>query len=88
MERVEFIDYDGEFPCLCMGHLIIKVNGEIRHLGGVLRSGGGISNDYEEVEEGPWEVDLSNYPDLELYKEEITDVINENIDYGCCGGCI
>ena len=87
MERIEFIDYDGEYPCLCMGDLIIKVNGEIRHLHGVLRSGGGITEDYEEVE-GPWGIDLSDYPDLEPYKEEITDVVNENVGYGCCGGCI
>ena len=87
MKRVEFVDYDGKYPCLCMGRLIIKVNGEIRHLSGVLRSGGGITEDYEAVE-GPWEIDLRDYPDLEPYKEEITDVVNENVGYGCCGGCI
>ena len=88
MKRVEFINYDGEYPCLCMGHLIIKVDGKTCHLDNVLRSGGGITNDYEEVVEGPWEVDLFDYPDLEPYKEEITDVVNENVGYGCCGGCI
>lgn len=88
MKRIEFVGYDGKYPCLCMGSLTIKVEGEIHHLRGILRSGGGISNDYSEIEEGPWEVDLSDYPELEPYKKEITDVVNENIDYGCCGGCI
>lgn len=70
------------------GHLVIRVEGKIRHLNNALRSGGGITNDYEEVIEGPWEVDLEDYPDLEPYKKEITDVVNENVGYGCCGGCI
>lgn len=88
MKRVEFLSYDGKYPCLCMGVLSIRVNGEIRFLQNVLYSGGYITNNYEDVVKGPWEVDLDDYPDLEPYKEEITDVINENIEHGCCGGCI
>lgn len=87
MKRIEFLSYDGKYPCLCVGTLSIRVDGKTYHLDYVLRSGGGITNDYETVE-GPWEVDLSDYPDLEPYKEEITNVVNENIEYGCCGGCI
>lgn len=87
MKRVEFIDYDGGFPCLCDGQLTIKVNGEIHLLENILRSGGWITNDYT-AEQGPWEIDLSDYPDLKPYKEEIIDVVNENVPYGCCGGCI
>lgn len=86
MKRVEFLNYDGEYPCLCTGTLTIKINGKSYGLHNVLCSGGWITG-YEEVK-GPWAVDLRDYPELEPYKEEITNVVNENIDYGCCGGCI
>ena len=38
--------------------------------------------------EGDWKVDLYEHPELEPYKEEITRVVNENVEHGCCGGCI
>ena len=28
-------------------------------------------------EQGPWEIDLEEHPELEPYKEEITRVVNE-----------
>lgn len=31
--RVEFINYDGEWPCLCMGVLTLKIDGEIVKFG-------------------------------------------------------
>lgn len=39
-------------------------------------------------EEGDWEVNLYEHPELEPYKEEITRLVNENVELGCCGGCI
>lgn len=88
---VEFVSYDGEHPCLCMGTLTIKVNGKTYRLKNIMSSGGLVWHDEDwnfEVEEGDWEVDLRNYPELEPYKEEITRLVNENIEHGCCGGCI
>ena len=38
------------------------------------------------VETGRWSIDLPE--DLEPFQKEIEECINENIPYGCCGGCI
>ena len=93
---VEFIKYDGKYPCLCSGVLSIKIDGKTYHLNGVLCSGGEITHDGHWndccISIGPWKVDLHDYrltfPELEKYKEEIEKVVNENVEYGCCGGCI
>lgn len=88
---VEFVSYDGEYPCLCMGTLTIKVDGKIYRFKNAMHSGGLICKDDDWnmwAEEGDWEVNLKNYPELEPYKEEITRLVNENVEHGCCGGCI
>ena len=88
---VEFVSYDGKYPCLCMGTLIIKVNNKTYSLKDVMISGGSIcrNEDWDMWETyGDWKVDLKEYPELEPYKEEITRVVNENVRQGCCGGCI
>ena len=88
---VEFISYDGKYPCLCMGTLTIKVNGKTYWLNNKMISGGCIMRDGDWnmwSEYGDWEIDLEKYPELEPYKEEITRVVNDNVEQGCCGGCI
>jgi len=90
---VEFVSYDGKWPCLCHGTLIIKVDGKIYSFRNAMISGGcimgGPSTDWNMwSEQGPWELDLEEHPELEQYKEEITRAVNENVEYGCCGGCI
>jgi len=88
---VEFVSYDGKWPCLCYGTLIIKVDGKTYSFNNAMISGGQICRDAEwEMwsEQGPWKIDLEEHPELEQYKEEITRVVNENVEYGCCGGCI
>ncbi len=88
---VEFISYDGKYPCLCMGTLTIKVNGKTYWLNNKMISGGCIMRDGDWnmwSEYGDWEIDLEKYPELEPYKEEITQVVNDNVEQGCCGGCI
>ena len=88
---VEFVSYDGKWPCLCFGTLIIKVDGKTYSFKNAMMSGGCICNDGEWnmwAEQGDWEISLEEFPELEPYKEEITRVVNENVEQGCCGGCI
>lgn len=86
---IKFISYSGEYPILCRGTLVLEVDGKKRELSYVLCSGGSIEfdeNDKLVVETGPWSVDLPE--DLEPYKKEIEQLVNDNVPYGCCGGCL
>ena len=88
---VEFVSYDGKWPCLCYGTLTIKVDGKTYRFTSAMVSGGCICRNEEwEMwsEQGPWEINLEEHPELEQYKEEIEKIVNENVEYGCCGGCI
>lgn len=94
--RVNFISYTGRYPCLCSGELTLEIDG-VKHTFGYARwcefphfwnSGGYISNDYEAIE-GEWEIDVECLPEqFRDVAEEIDKVFNENVPYGCCGGCI
>lgn len=87
---VEFVSYNGKFPNLCRGTLVIKVNGEEISLENYLISGSQCWFDKDRadhVESGDWRI--SKLPDdLEQCRDEILKVVNENVPYGCCGGCI
>lgn len=88
---VSFVSYDGAFPNLCAGTLVLKVEGKPvtfpRHSlvsgGRVWICGGDAGCEY-----GPW--------DVYAWPEEIPvhlrarclQVINDNVREGCCGGCI
>lgn len=89
MSKVKFISYNGKYPCLCVGTLVLEIEGERVELKNVLSSGGTcfIDNDYNEIiEKDTWSV---NVPDeYRQHKEEITDLVNENVPFGCCGGCL
>lgn len=87
---VEFVSYDGKFPNLCSGTLVLKIDGIDRvfpeHS---MSSGGSVSFDVdwcEHVCHGRWGVNVPD--DLIDHKQEIEDCINENVPYGCCGGCV
>lgn len=86
---VKFISYDGHFPNLCSGTLMFEVNNKTYSLNHCLLSGGGINLGHgrENVETGPWS--LTCLPDeLKPFEAEITEMVNENIPWDCCGGCI
>jgi len=88
------IKYDGKWPCLCNGHLIVDIDGKRYDFGeGALCSGGSCRFDEDwnsEIEHGPWTIDEDYYPKdfPEEFKEELLEKINEEIDWGCCGGCL
>lgn len=86
---IKFISYDGSYPTLCYGTLTIEINGIRYELKDCLHSGGSVSftDDWTEVvESGEWSVSVPD--ELKEFKEGITDVVNNKVDYGCCGGCV
>lgn len=86
---IEFISYDGTFPNLCRGELVLRINGKEVNLGCCLCSGGSVwfDNNWEAyVENGPWSVDIPD--EFVQYADEITKIVNENVPCGCCGGCV
>lgn len=89
------IRYDGEYPNLCSGHLEVWVDDKYYDFGThVITSGGGVSFDEdwnENVWRGDWEFSsFTEFPKdfpMEL-KDQLLEVINEQIPHGCCGGCV
>jgi hypothetical protein len=92
--EIEFVSYDGKYPCLCHGQLVIKVDGKLYDKGFHLCSGGSCGfisegdDPYADTyrEEGRWEVEVPE--ELEWCQDEIEKLVNENVTWGCCGGCI
>lgn len=87
------IEYDGDYPCLCMGHLKVYVNDTLWDFGKYcLSSGGEVLGgppDWDfEVKTGPWSIGY--WPDSfpEDMKYAVLEEINSKIPWGCCGGCI
>lgn len=87
--KVKFVSYDGRFPNLCRGKLILDVRGKRYELENALTSSGCVwfDDDFiEHIEKGPWSINLP--PDLIPFIDEIERIVNENIPCGCCGGCV
>ena len=99
--HVKFISYTGEYPCLCFGILTLEIDGEEYKFNDYKDksknsfhntfwiSGGGCRFDEESIDEGEWIIDVEEIPEqFRKYSKEIEKVFNENVQYGCCGGCI
>lgn len=89
---LKFVSYSGEYPALCYGDLIIELDGKEINLGCCLSSGGAcyFLGDYEKevVESGPWSLgDLPKEFPKEL-EAQLLDLVNDEIPWGCCGGCL
>lgn len=91
---VEFVSYNGKYPNLCSGTLVIKVDGKQYELRYILSSGGCLYENPEwglATKKGPWSIDtwgLEDHPELMQYVDELTELVNKHIPQGCCGGCI
>ena len=88
--RVEFVSYDGKYPNLCSGTLVLRIDGTVitmpEHC---MCSGGNVWFDEdwnEHVTSGEWGVDVPAF--LAEYAEDITACVNANVPNGCCGGCV
>lgn len=92
MDKI-LVEYNGEYPCLCMGELKVTINNICYIFPSFsLTSGGsaGFNEDYSEeyVTEGPWSIDEWPEDFPEEYKEATLEEINNVIPHGCCGGCL
>ena len=94
---VKFIEYTGGYPALCCGELTVEIDGKKVKFGGdgyksFWASGGNVSFDgdwMEIVEHGEWKLMKQNLP--KKYKaigQELIDCFNQNVPFGCCGGCV
>ena len=86
------IDYDGSFPNLCSGQLVVTIEGFTwvfpDHC---LSSGGNVwfDDDWcEHVESGEWRI--REWPEgfPEDLKKLVESTVNDEISPGCCGGCV
>lgn len=91
-ERLKFISYDGKYPNLCSGTLVMELDGKKVHFPSYcLSSGGSVTFDSdwcEHVTQGKWTI--KEFPDNfpEELKKYATKLVNRNVEYGCCGGCV
>ena len=92
MRNIEFVSYDGMYPNLCSGTLTLRVDGKLWSCSRCLISGGECWWDSDIREEvychGPWGFidqgdEFSSEEQLEIVR-----IVNENVEWGCCGGCL
>lgn len=86
---VEFISYDGEYPHLCCGTVVLCIDGKRVLLeDNLIPTGSACSEDDDDgcYEPGPWIVKVPK--EYAQYTKEIHDVVNANIEWGHCGGCM
>lgn len=93
MSNLTFVSYDGEYPNLCSGKLVLALDGKrVEFPGNCLSSGGSVSfsDDWsqEYVDHGQWSITRwpDDFPD-EL-KDRAERIVNKHVRFGCCGGCI
>ena len=85
---VKFVSYDGKYPNLCSGTLVLEVDGKKREIPYALCSGGSAffgKDRNASAETGRWSVSLPE--DLEPYRKEIEQLVNDKVPQSCCGGC-
>lgn len=98
--NIKFVSYTGAYPNLCSGILTLNIDGVDKTFGNddcdynkFWVTGGrayfsrGWSKSHVETDE--WTIIRDDLPlELKPYIEEITEIFNDNVPYGCCGGCL
>ena len=86
------IKYDGSYPNLCSGELIVIIDG-VKWIFPeyCLDSGGGVyfDDDWgEHITKGNWTI--NKYPEgfPKNLERKVLTMINKEIPPGCCGGCV
>lgn len=103
-KHVKFISYTGKYPNLCSGILTLEIDGKEYKFGNSIykepqgefpkfwSSGGSVTADRNwnfNVGSGEWVIDAYRLPEqFRKYVAEIDLEFNENVEWGCCGGCI
>ena len=96
-EDVKFISYTGKYPALCCGALTLEIDGEVVEFGNGKRYGsfwhtGGerwCKGSCKYCDKDEWRIDYNEIPPIyREFADEIEEVFNENVEWGCCGGCI
>lgn len=101
--HVRFVNYTGKYPNLCNGVLTLEIDGIEYTFGSFYkkskpdfdsfwRSGGKVIADEDwdfDIKCDEWEIDVGELPEqFRKYAQEIDEVFNDNVEFGCCGGCI
>ena len=104
MAKVEFVKYNYKDNSLCAGVLYVRIDGVLHTFGSTIDGeqvgeypsfwgcGGCIDYDYNDVEKGPWELDIYDCDgwdeDMKRNLPELIRIFNENVPWGCCGKCL
>lgn len=94
LNLVKFVSYDGTWPNLCSGTLVISIDDvQFTFKKGALCSGGHVRFDEnwsEDVGNGPWSISEwpNGIPNDSKLRNAITKLVNDNVQWGCCGGCV
>ena len=97
--EIKFVSYDGRYPNLCSGKLTLNIDGKEVTFGyhgdyqDFWCSGGCVIADEDwnfTVLSGSWKLSyIGDLPDfLKGHEQELIDLFNENVAWGCCGGCV
>lgn len=88
MVNIRIKEFKESCWALCSSTVIIAVDDETFPI--LLSSGGAVwfDEDWDEhVSCGPWGVNRIP-PKFKHLKKDIEDVVNREIPWGCCGGCV
>lgn len=90
--RLKFISYNGRYPNLCSGTLVISLDDIEYSMRYCMCSGGSVWFDDEgdeHVDSGEWKIIEGELPEpLKPFVKDIEQLVNEHVEHGCCGGCI